>query len=161
MRMAFLRSLQRYILTSSTPGGCLTPRLLRRSETLTTGQTPRPQSPAPSGPPRPPVILSAFLGATDAFYQDGGSTAAAGVMLQTAEATKHQLATIVVDCRDLHCSTCAGLERYVDHCWLEERTYETEAAIADVIAVRNALDEQGLLARPELMLDVKLSCFEE
>ena len=37
----------------------------------------------------------------------------------------------------------------------------TEAAVADVIAVRNAMDEQDLLRQPEVMLDLKLVCLED
>jgi hypothetical protein len=44
---------------------------------------------------------------------------------------------------------------------MEQRIAATEAAVADVIAVRNALDEQDLLGTPEFLLDVKLACFED
>ena len=42
---------------------------------------------------------------------------------------------------------------------MEEKVSMTETAVADVIAVRNALDEQDLLKTPEAWLDVKLFCF--
>lgn len=44
---------------------------------------------------------------------------------------------------------------------LEEMISTTEAAVADVIALRNAMDEQDLLPQQEVMLDVKLVCFED
>jgi hypothetical protein len=44
---------------------------------------------------------------------------------------------------------------------MEQRIAATEAAVADFIAVRNALDEWDLLGMPEVMLDVKLACFED
>lgn len=44
---------------------------------------------------------------------------------------------------------------------MEKRIAATEAGVADVIAVRNALDEQDLLGTPELLLDVKLACFRD
>lgn len=43
---------------------------------------------------------------------------------------------------------------------MEEKVSMTETAVADVIAVRNALDEQDLLTTPEVWLDVKLFCFQ-
>jgi hypothetical protein len=44
---------------------------------------------------------------------------------------------------------------------MEERISTSEAAVADVIAVRNALDEQGLITSPEVWLDSKLGCLED
>lgn len=44
---------------------------------------------------------------------------------------------------------------------LDTKITVTEAAVEDVIAVRNAMDEQDLLPSPEWFLDVKLGCFED
>ena len=44
---------------------------------------------------------------------------------------------------------------------MEEKISMSEEAVADVIAVRNALDEQGLITNPEVWLDSKLRCFED
>lgn len=44
---------------------------------------------------------------------------------------------------------------------LEEKISVTEAVVADLIAVRNAIDEQGLLVNPEVMLTMKLEAFED
>jgi hypothetical protein len=44
---------------------------------------------------------------------------------------------------------------------MEEKIGTSEAAVAEVIAVRNALDEQGLITSPEVWLDIKLECFED
>lgn len=43
----------------------------------------------------------------------------------------------------------------------ERRMYMTESAVADVVAVRNSLVEQGLLATPDLWELPKMLCFEE
>jgi hypothetical protein len=44
---------------------------------------------------------------------------------------------------------------------MEEKISMSEEAFADVIAVRNAPDEQGLITNPEVWLDSKLRCFED
>lgn len=44
---------------------------------------------------------------------------------------------------------------------LEQRLYATEAALADVVAIRNSLTEQGLVQTPDPWADATLECFEE
>lgn len=44
---------------------------------------------------------------------------------------------------------------------LEKRVYATEAAVADVVAIKNSLNEQGLLVTPDPWADARLACFEE
>lgn len=44
---------------------------------------------------------------------------------------------------------------------LEKRMYATEAAVADVVAIRNSLTEQGLVQTPDPWADAALLCFEE
>ena len=44
---------------------------------------------------------------------------------------------------------------------LEKRVYATEAAVADVVAIRNSLTEQGLVQTPDPWADAALLCFEE
>ena len=43
---------------------------------------------------------------------------------------------------------------------MKEKITMSEEAVADVIVVRNALDEKGLITSPEVWLDSKLWCFE-
>ena len=44
---------------------------------------------------------------------------------------------------------------------LEKRMYATEAAVADVVAIRNSLTEQGLMQTPDPWADAALLCFKE
>lgn len=44
---------------------------------------------------------------------------------------------------------------------LETRMYATEAAVADVMAIRNSLTGQGLVPNPDPWADAALLCFEE
>lgn len=44
---------------------------------------------------------------------------------------------------------------------LEKRMYSTEAAVVDVVAIRNSLTEQGLVPTPDSWADAALLCFEE
>ena len=44
---------------------------------------------------------------------------------------------------------------------LEKRMYATEAAVADVAAIRKSLNEQGPVQTPEPWADAALLCFEE
>ena len=44
---------------------------------------------------------------------------------------------------------------------LEKRVYATEAAVADVVAIRNSLTEQGLVQTPDPWADAALLSFEE
>jgi hypothetical protein len=44
---------------------------------------------------------------------------------------------------------------------LEKRMYATEAAVADTVAIRNSLMEQGLVPTPDPWADDALQCFEE
>lgn len=44
---------------------------------------------------------------------------------------------------------------------LEKRIYATEAAVADVVAIRNSLTEQGQVQTPDPWADAALLCFEE
>jgi len=44
---------------------------------------------------------------------------------------------------------------------MEEKISVTEGVVADVIAVRNAMDEQDLLPNPAFMLATKVVCFED
>ncbi|KAM0705949.1 hypothetical protein Q7P35_007309 [Cladosporium inversicolor] len=44
---------------------------------------------------------------------------------------------------------------------LEKRMYATEAAVADLVAIRNSLTEQGLVPTPDPWADAALLCFEE
>ena len=44
---------------------------------------------------------------------------------------------------------------------LEKRMYATEAAVADVMAIRNSLTEQGLVQTPDPWADAALLSFEE
>lgn len=44
---------------------------------------------------------------------------------------------------------------------LEKRVYTTEAAVADVVAIKNSLKEQNLLVTPDPWADVQRTCFEE
>jgi hypothetical protein len=43
----------------------------------------------------------------------------------------------------------------------EKRMYATEAAVADVVAIRNSLTEQGLVPTPDPWADEALQCFGE
>jgi hypothetical protein len=44
---------------------------------------------------------------------------------------------------------------------LEKRVYATEAAVADVVAIRNSLTEQGQVQTPDPWADAAEKCFEE
>ena len=44
---------------------------------------------------------------------------------------------------------------------LEKRMYAIEATVADVVAIRNSLTEQGLVPTPDPWTDDALQCFEE
>jgi hypothetical protein len=44
---------------------------------------------------------------------------------------------------------------------LEKRVYATEAAVADVVAIRNSLTEQGLVQTPDPWADAALLTFDE
>ena len=44
---------------------------------------------------------------------------------------------------------------------LEKRVYATEAPVADIVAIRNSLKEQGLLQTPDAWADAAVLCFEE
>ena len=44
---------------------------------------------------------------------------------------------------------------------LEKRMYATEAGLADVVAIRNSLTEQGLVQTPDPWADARFMCFEE
>lgn len=44
---------------------------------------------------------------------------------------------------------------------LEKRVYATESAVADVVAIKNSLKEQGLLQTPDPWADARTAGFEE